>query len=132
MFRIGIVTEVNSGKKKARVKFPESGLVSDWLPVVNHSSMVQLSLKSDGKDWNISGRYAGSLPDSQQGGTVAVTVHPDTITGSSPVISCSCGCTHSHEITLQIHQWLPFNGQAVVCLYNGEFNGDGIIIGGTT
>lgn len=121
MYRIGIVTATDDDAKKAKVKFPGENITSDWLPILNHSSIVKIKLKSDGKDWTISGKYAC------QSGT-----HPDVITGSSPVISCSCGCTHSHEFTLEIHQWLPFIGQAVVCLYNGDFNGDGIIIGGTT
>ena len=34
MLRIGKVTDVNEDSKKVRVVFPDSALVSDWLPVV--------------------------------------------------------------------------------------------------
>ena len=34
MLRIGKVTDVNEDAKKVRVVFPDSALVSDWLPVV--------------------------------------------------------------------------------------------------
>ena len=49
MFRIGTVTVVDVKKRMARVRFPDVDIVSDWLPVLNHSSLVTFALKSDGK-----------------------------------------------------------------------------------
>ena len=64
-------------------------------------------------------QYTKSHPDEYQR-----EVHPD--------IECAGGCVHTHEITVKIYGWLPFIGQTVVCEYNDEFNGDGIIMGGLT
>ena len=47
MFRIGTVTVVDVKKRMARVRFPDVDIVSDWLPVLNHSSLVTIALKSD-------------------------------------------------------------------------------------
>ena len=130
MFRIGTVTVVDVKKRMARVKFNDVDIVSDWLPVINHSSFVTLALKSDGKEWTISEKHASA--DRGLGSMEYTKVHPDEIDGKSPEISCAGGHVHTHEITMKIYGWLPFVGQTVVCEYNDEFNGDGIIMGGLT
>ena len=131
MFRIGTVTVVDVKKRMARVNFPDVNIVSDWLPILNQSSFVTLALKSDGKDWTISEKYASA--DRNMGiGEEYTKNHPDELDGVSPEIQCSGGCTHTHEITVKIYGWLPFIGQSVVCEYNDDFNGDGIIMGGLT
>ena len=44
MFRIGTVTVVDVKKRMARVRFPDVDIVSDWLPVLNHSlSLIHIS-----------------------------------------------------------------------------------------
>ena len=131
MFRIGTVTVVDVKKRMARVRFPDVDIVSDWLPVLDHSSFVTLALKSDGKAWTISGKH-GSADRELNGGAEYTKSHPDEISGKSPSIECAGGCVHTHEITVKIYGWLPFIGQTVVCEYNDEFNGDGIIMGGLT
>ena len=60
MFRIGTVTVVDVKKRMARVRFPDVDIVSDWLPVLNHSSLVTIALKSDGKAWTISEKHASA------------------------------------------------------------------------
>ena len=107
MFRIGTVTVVDVKKRMARVRFPDVDIVSDWLPVLDHSSFVTLALKSDGKSWTVSEKHASADRELNSG-------------------------VHAHEITVKIYGWLPFIGQTVVCEYNDEFNGDGIIMGGLT
>lgn len=131
MYRIGTVTVVDVKKRTARVNFPDVNIVSDWLPILNHSSFVTLAAKSDGKSWTINEKYA-SADREMNIGEEYTNSHPDAIDGTSPPIQCSSGCTHTHEITVRVYGWLPFVGQSVVCLYNDDFNGDGIIIGGLT
>lgn len=60
MFRIGMVTVVDVKKRMARVRFPDVDIVSDWLPVLDHSSFVTLALKSDGKSWTVSEKHASA------------------------------------------------------------------------
>lgn len=129
MFRIGTVTVVDVKKRMARVKFNDVDIVSDWLPVLSHSSFVTLALKSDGKEWTIREKHASA--DQGLSGVEYTKVHPDEIDGKSPEIECG-DHVHTHEVTVKIYGWLPFVGQTVVCEYNDEFNGDGIIIGGLT
>lgn len=131
MYRIGTVTVVDVKKRTARVNFPDVNIVSDWLPILNHSSFVTLAAKSDGKSWTINEKYA-SADREMNIGEEYTNSHPDAIDGTSPPIQCPSGCTHTHEITVRVYGWLPFVGQSVVCLYNDDFNGDGIIIGGLT
>lgn len=49
--RIGNVTAVNEGEMTARVQFPDTGIVSDWLTIMRHKSRVS----DDGKTENASG-----------------------------------------------------------------------------
>ncbi len=131
MYRIGTVTVVDVKERMARVNFPDVNIVSDWLPILNHSSFVTLALKSDGEEWTISEKYA-SADRKMNIGEEYTKSHPDEIEGVSPEIQCGGGCTHTHEVTVRVYSWLPFIGQCVVCLYNDDFNGGGIIIGGLT
>lgn len=131
MFRIGIVTVVDVKKRMARVRFPDVDIVSDWLPVLDHSSLVTLALKSDGKAWTISEKHSSADRELNSGAEYTKS-HPDEISGKSPDIECAGGHVHTHEIAMKIYGWLPFIGQTVVCEYNDEFNGDGIIMGGLT
>ncbi len=125
MFRIGTVTVVDVKRRMARVKFPDVDIVSDWLPVLNHSSFITLSLTSDGKKWDVSEKHA-SADRGLNNGAEYTNSHPDEIGGVSPDNS------HTHEITVRVYGWLPFIGQTVMCEYNDDFNGDGIIMGGLT
>lgn len=131
MFRIGMVTVVDVKKRMARVRFPDVDIVSDWLPVLDHSSFVTLALKSDGKAWTISEEHASADRELNSGAEYTKS-HHDEISGKSPDIECAGGHVHTHEIAMKIYGWLPFIGQTVVCEYNDEFNGDGIIMGGLT
>lgn len=131
MVRIGTVIVVDVKKRMARVRFPDVDIVSDWLPVLNHSSLVTLALKSDGKAWTISEKHASADRELSSGAEYTKS-HPDEISGKSPDIECAGGRVHTHEISMKIYGWLPFIGQTVVCEYNDEFNGDGIIMGGLT
>lgn len=131
MFRIGTVTVVDVKKRMARVRFPDVDIVSDWLPVLDHSSFITLALKTDGKAWTINEKHA-SADRELNSGAEYIKSHPDEISGKSPDIECTGGCVHTHEITVKIYGWLPFVGQTVMCEYNDDFNGDGIIMGGLT
>ena len=94
MFRIGIVTVVDVKKRMARVKFPDVDIVSDWLPVLDHSSFVTLALKSDGKSWTVSEKHASADRELNSGAEYTKS-HPDEISGKSPDIECAGGCVHT-------------------------------------
>ena len=49
--RIGNVTAVDAGAMKVRVQFPDTDIISDWLPVLRHKP----SVSDDGKTENASG-----------------------------------------------------------------------------
>ena len=121
MYRIGLVTAVDAESRKARVNFPDVGIVSDWLPVLGNSSLITLDIKSNGQDWDITAEYASAARGLGVGEEYTKS-HPDVIEGVSP--------GGVHEVTVKVHGWLPFIGQSVLCLYNDEFNGAGFILGG--
>lgn len=121
MYRIGIVSAVDVDNRKARVHYPDDDIISDWLPVINHSSYITLELKSNGLDWTVTEKHASANRKMNAAYTKA---HPDTINCISP--------TSVHKVNVKVYGWLPFVGQVVLCIYNNDFNGDGIIIGGLT
>lgn len=123
MYRIGIVSAVDVDNRKARVHYPDDDIISDWLPVINHSSYITLELQSNELGWAVIEKHASA--DRKLNGNVSyVKKHPDEINCISP--------TSVHKVDVKVHGWLPFVGQCVVCIYNNDFNGNGIIIGGLT
>lgn len=105
LVRIGAVTAVDSGKRRARVKFQDTNHSSGWLQVVQHCG---------------AGLYIE--PDAEH--THDVT---DTFTGGG---SASTYPDHDHLPGSHVTYWMPKVNDAVLVLYLPVFNADGYILGG--
>lgn len=104
MIRLGVVTAVDAGARKARVKFQDSGNTSGWLYVLQHHG-AKIDVTPDGSHTHsISDTYSG-------GGSASVTPH------------------HDHTPT-RLAYWTPKVNDTVLTLYLPVFNGDGFILGG--
>ncbi len=104
LVRVGTVTDVNSAKRQARVKFQGENMTSGWLYVLQHSSANVLVVPD--------GEHTHEISDTYTGGGSAGT-EPD----------------HDHSgsyLTL----WMPRINDTVLCLYLPVFNGDGFVLGG--
>lgn len=105
LVQVGTVTAVDSGKRKARVKFKDTGIISDWLYVIQHY----------GANFYIK-------PDAEH--THDIT---DTFTGGG---SASPYPAHDHLPGSHLTYWMPKVNDRVLCLYLPVFNGDGFVLGG--
>ena len=103
MFQLGTVTALDAEKKKARVKFQNTGIISDWLYVVQFPGMG-VAVKADGE-------HTHTITDTYSGGGSAST-QPN----------------HNHAGTVTTG-WMPKINDTVLAFYLPEFNSDGFIIG---
>jgi phage baseplate assembly protein gpV len=104
LVRIGTVSAVDNGKRKARVLFRDTGIVSDWLGVLQHFD-ADIYVDPDGE-------HTHTITDTYTGGGSAST-EPD----------------HDHTRT-NVTYWMPKVNDEVVVLYLPVRDGDGIILGG--
>lgn len=104
LVRVGTVTDVNSQRKQARVKFQGEEMTSGWLYVLQHYGAT-LRIAEDGS-------HTHSISDTYSGGGHASTV-----------------ADHDHAGSV-LSYYMPRINDTVVCLYLPVFNGDGFIIGG--
>ena len=109
MVQIGIVTAVDSAEHRCRVKFPDTGLTSDWLRVLRQTPVV--SVNSGGSH---------SHP-----GSVSVSGGADHSHSASVTIN-EAG---SHGHTVEVSAWMPKINDTVVVIYIPVFNSDGFVIG---
>ncbi len=108
MVQRGIVADVDAEKLRARVKFPETDMISGWLNVLQHRNMG-LSITEDGG----------------HGHDVTVV---DTYTGGgSGTAKAVPGHSHAESVTTA---WMPRVNDQVVVLYLPVDDGDGFILGG--
>lgn len=100
IIKLGIVTNVDNGKRLARVKFPGMGLqdTSGWLPV-----LISRDFISD---------YDGPQHTEYEAG------------GSGDAAFAK----HKHDLI--INPYMPKVGAQVLVLYIPIFNADGFILGG--
>jgi hypothetical protein len=104
LVRVGVVSAVDMGRKKARVFFPDrDNLVSGWLPVLQRS-----------------GEGVAVAPDGGHTHTIR-----DTYSGGG---SASAAPAHDHDGS-KVTAWLPGVGATVLVLYLPVFNADGFILG---
>lgn len=104
----GIVSAVDAEKRKVRVKFQETDMVSGWLQVLQHSGMG-LSITKDGghgHEVTVSDTYTG-------GGSGSTKAVPD----------------HEHDKSVTT-TWMPKVNDQVVVLYLPVADGDGFVLGG--
>lgn len=104
LVQVGTVTSVDSGKRMARVKFHDTGLISSPLIVLQHFA-------------------AGLYIELDAEHTHDIT---DTFTGSG---SASTFPAHTHPGS-HLTYWMPKVNDAVLVLYLPVDDSDGYILGG--
>ncbi len=109
MVQVGIVTAVDPDEHKCRVKFPDTGLTSDWLQVLRQTPGVSV---------NDGGSHSHT-------GSVSVSGSADHSHTASVTINESSNHGHSVEVTA----WMPKINDTVVVIYIPIFNSDGFVIG---
>ena len=105
LVQTGTVTAVDSAKRRARVKFKDTGIISDWLYVLQHYE-ANFYIKPDAK-------HTHEITDTFTGGGTA-SEFPD----------------HDHLPGSHLTYWMPKVNDRVLCLYLPVFNGDGFVLGG--
>jgi hypothetical protein len=108
MVQVGIVTAVDSAEHKCRVKFPDTGLTSDWLRVLRQTPGVSVN---DGGAHSHTGSASVSGGDHSHSTSVTINVAD----------------AHSHGAG--VSAWMPRINDTVVVLYIPVFNSDGFVIG---
>lgn len=108
LVQIGYVSAVDPVKKKARVRFPDTGITSGWLYILQHGG-TGLSIVKDG------------------GHTHGITVNDTYTGGGSGTIEAVPDHKHTGSTTTS---WLPKVNEKVVVLYLPVADGDGFILGG--
>lgn len=104
LVRVGTVSSIDAGQKKARVIFKDKdNMVSGWLYVIQRSG-AGVNVVGDG------------------GHTHTIT---DTYTGGG---SASTGPNHNHPGTT-VTSWMPKVNDTVLAVYLPVFNADGFILG---
>lgn len=107
LVQVGNVSAVNASKKQVRVMFPETGITSGWLYVLQHGGMG-VSLVPDGghtHDITVTDTYTG-------GGSATIKPVPD----------------HDHQGS-KTTVWMPKVNDRVVVLYLPVADGDGFVLG---
>ena len=105
LVQTGTVTAVDSAKRRARVKFKDTGIISDWLYVLQHYG-ANFYIKPDAK-------HTHEITDTFTGGGTA-SEFPD----------------HDHLPGSHLTYWMPKVNDRVLCLYLPGVNGDGFVLGG--
>lgn len=100
LVRVGIVSSIDAATRRVRVQFPDLGITSGWLFVVQHYQ---------------AGVYVA--PNGE---------HSHEITGGGDM---STEADHAHPGS-SLTYWMPKVGSKVLALYLPVFNGDGFILGG--
>lgn len=120
LVRVGTVMDVDSTKKRARVKFASEGFTSGWLYVIQRSGggvyVPDAGSHNHGQKVSTNGSHSHGGQVSTDGShDHSITTQPD----------------HTHEGT-KTTSWMPKVNDNVLCLYvpTDDGNGDGYILGG--
>lgn len=125
--KIGKVSSVDVEKRTARVIFEDKeDMVSAELKVLINQPLIKISKKDNGGNWDGVGTY-NSEPRNLGGDSYKKEL-PDTVK-LKKVITYQ-GEPHTHELNVEIHPWLPYVGQFVLCAFPPIGAGDGFILGG--
>lgn len=108
LVQTGYVSAVDTAKKRARVRFPDTGITSGWLYVLQHGG-TGVDVVKDGSH------------------THDITVNDTYTGGGSGTIASVPDHNHSGSTTTS---WLPKVNERVVVLYLPVADGDGFILGG--
>lgn len=125
--KIGKVSSVDVAKRTARVIFEDKeDMVSGELKVLINHPVIKVVKKDNGGAWGGSGAY-NSVPRNLGGDSYKKSL-PDTVDLSKVITYV--GEPHTHELHMEIHPWLPYVGQFVLCAFPSIGAGDGFILGG--
>ncbi len=126
----GIVQAVDNEKRLARVKHPITGIISDWLYVLDNRPYIpDYDLPQETEE-----AECGCVCDLCGGGTSGETpdeTPEDTETGGDTAGEGTpeTGTAGRHKHPLIIRPWMPKVNDLVVCLYLPFWNADGFILG---
>ena len=107
--QVGIVTVVDPDGHRCRVKFPDTGLTSDWLRVLRQTPGVSVS-------------NGGAHSH-----TGAVSVSAGSDHSHSASVTINEANSHGHDVG--VSAWMPKVNDTVVVIYIPVFNSDGFVIG---
>ena len=120
--RIGTVSSVSAESRTARVFFGDRrDMVSADLKVLSASPLITADITTGGNKWDISEKYA-SAPRGFSRGEEYTKSAPDVISGKLDAAK--------HSARIEVHGWLPYIGQAVLCIIVDSGEGAGFIVGG--
>lgn len=141
IIKIGKVSSVDVENRTARVVFEDKDdMVSGPLIILQNHPTITVEREVDGSKWDYSAKY--STADRKLGlGESYDQAIPDVIKLSktieykkeNSVEDCSRKGTLEkkiHKETIEVHPWVPYIKQMVVCLLLAAGDGDGFIIGG--
>lgn len=127
IIKIGKVSSVDVEKRTARVVFEDKDdMVSGNLQVLINHPLIKISMEEDEGKWNSIGAY-NSAPRNLGNDSYKRTL-PDTI-DLDKIIRYETEYK-GHKMHVEVHPWLPYVGQMVVCIFLATGDGDGFIIGG--
>lgn len=110
LVQIGTVSAVDSGTHKVRVLFRNTGITSDWLPVLITTTSVRIESAGSHK-------HSGS-------------VEIGNADGHSHGANLTINDAGSHMHHVLTGAWMPHVNDTVVCLFLPIENSDGFVIGG--
>ncbi len=102
LVRIGTVHNISASAKRARVKFEDMDMISDWLVVLQRPAEIVSVAEAGLHTHEISDSYSGGGSASQAG-------------------------KHTH--TAQVASWMPKINDKVLVIYLPIYDADGFVLG---
>ena len=120
--RVGKVSSVDIKTRTARVIFPDrADMVSAPLTVLQSSPLITVDITTHSSKWNVEAKYS-SAPRKLDIDEEYTKSTPDNIAAELKA--------DDHSLSVDVHGWLPYIGQTVLCIIMQDGEGDGYIIGG--